>query len=41
VSRNDGTHEFSETLRDHERAVDRFQRFRRSMRLPAAGQPGR
>jgi len=41
VSRNDGTHEFSETLGDHERAVDRFQRFRRSMRMPAAGRPGR
>jgi UPF0755 protein len=29
VSRNDGSHEFSETLADHERAVDRYQRFRR------------
>ncbi len=28
VSRNDGTHEFSETLAEHERAVDRFQRQR-------------
>ncbi len=28
VSRNDGTHEFSESLRDHERAVDRYQRRR-------------
>ena len=26
VSRNDGTHVFSRTLRDHERAVDEFQR---------------
>ena len=26
VSRNDGTHVFSKTLRDHERAVDEFQR---------------
>jgi UPF0755 protein len=41
VSRNDGTHEFSETLSEHERAVDRFQRFRHSMRLPAAAPPGR
>jgi UPF0755 protein len=32
VSRNDGSHEFSETLAEHERAVDRYQRraFRRS-----------
>jgi len=30
VSRNDGTHEFSETLRDHNRAVDRYQRRRTS-----------
>ena len=29
VSRNDGTHEFSETLEQHNRAVDRFQRHRR------------
>ncbi len=28
VSRNDGTHQFSETLREHERAVDRYQRSR-------------
>jgi UPF0755 protein len=28
VSRNDGSHEFSETLAQHERAVDRFQRHR-------------
>lgn len=26
VSRNDGTHEFSQTRADHERAVDRYQR---------------
>jgi UPF0755 protein len=26
VSRNDGSHQFSETLAEHERAVDRFQR---------------
>jgi UPF0755 protein len=28
VSRNDGTHEFNETLSEHERAVDRYQRSR-------------
>ncbi len=28
VSRNDGTHQFSETLAEHNRAVDRFQRRR-------------
>ncbi|MFP6655038.1 MAG: endolytic transglycosylase MltG, partial [Myxococcota bacterium] len=28
VSRNDGTHHFSKTYREHERAVDRFQRRR-------------
>jgi UPF0755 protein len=28
VSRNDGSHEFSETLAAHERAVDRYQRHR-------------
>ena len=33
VSRNDGTHVFSILLRDHERAVDEFQR-RRSSRMP-------
>jgi len=44
VSRNDGTHEFSETLREHERAVDRYQRFGRRAPAPAAGRapaPGR
>lgn len=30
VSRNDGTHVFSKTLSDHERAVDEFQRRRRA-----------
>jgi UPF0755 protein len=30
VSRNDGTHQFSETLREHNRAVDRYQRRRSS-----------
>lgn len=29
VSRNDGSHEFSETLAEHERAVDRYQHPRR------------
>lgn len=38
VSRNDGTHVFSKTLRDHERAVDEFQRRRRS-RGAVAAQP--
>jgi UPF0755 protein len=28
VSRNDGTHQFSETLTQHNRAVDRYQRRR-------------
>jgi UPF0755 protein len=28
VSRNDGSHEFNVSLRDHERAVDRYQRHR-------------
>ncbi len=30
VSRNDGTHQFSATLAEHERAVDLYQRHRRS-----------
>jgi UPF0755 protein len=30
VSRNDGTHQFSETLAEHSRAVDRYQRKRRA-----------
>ena len=29
VSRNDGTHQFSRTLREHSRAVDEYQRRRR------------
>ncbi len=28
MSRNDGTHEFSETLVEHNRAVNRYQRRR-------------
>ena len=36
VSRNDGTHEFSETLALHERAVDRYQRHR----APRPGEKG-
>jgi UPF0755 protein len=32
VSRNDGTHAFSESLREHERAVDRYQRRRGAAR---------
>ena len=28
MSRNDGSHQFSETLTEHERAVDRYQRSR-------------
>ena len=27
VSRNDGTHVFSKTYREHERAVDKYQRY--------------
>jgi UPF0755 protein len=30
VSRNDGTHEFSETYAQHVEAVDRYQRHRAS-----------
>jgi UPF0755 protein len=36
VSRNDGTHQFSETLAEHERAVTRFQR-RRQPRSEGGG----
>jgi UPF0755 protein len=36
VSRNDGTHQFSETLTEHNRAVDRYQR-RRGRDTGAAG----
>jgi UPF0755 protein len=37
VSRNDGTHEFNETLALHEKAVDRYQRHRATSR---AGEKG-
>ena len=35
MSRNDGTHQFSETLAEHNRAVDRYQRRGRSSRSEA------
>jgi UPF0755 protein len=38
VSRNDGSHEFSETLVQHNRAVDRYQR-RRGTRSSVSGAP--
>jgi len=31
VSRNDGSHQFSETLAEHERWVNQYQRHRRSV----------
>ena len=37
VSRNDGTHHFSRTLREHERAVDRYQRRRRTRAKRSTG----
>ncbi len=39
VSRNDGTHVFSTTLRDHERAVDEFQRRRPAKTTKASDSP--
>ncbi len=39
VSRNDGTHVFSKTLGDHERAVDEFQRRRRARGSAALATP--
>ena len=39
VSRNDGTHVFSKLLRDHERAVDEFQRRRSSKTVRPAATP--
>jgi UPF0755 protein len=42
VSRNDGSHQFSESLRDHEQAVDRYQRHRLRAGAPALPKaPGR
>lgn len=39
VSRNDGTHVFSKNLRDHERAVDEFQRRRPPRNTPESEAP--
>jgi UPF0755 protein len=39
VSRNDGTHVFSKLLRDHERAVDEYQRRRSSRPAKPSGSP--
>lgn len=39
VSRNDGTHVFSKLLRDHERAVDEFQRRRPAKPTTPSGSP--
>ena len=39
VSRNDGTHVFSKSLRDHERAVDEFQRRRGPRAAPTVATP--
>jgi UPF0755 protein len=39
VSRNDGTHEFNETLGAHEQAVDRYQRHRDRSRAPKPPSP--
>jgi UPF0755 protein len=41
VSRNDGTHQFSETLTEHNRAVDRYQRHRGVRGDSGRGGPGR
>jgi len=40
VSRNDGSHQFSRTLADHERAVDLYQRHRRAQLVGASPPPG-
>ncbi len=37
VSRGDGSHYFSATLKEHELAVDKFQRGKRHIRLPGDG----
>jgi UPF0755 protein len=34
VSRGDGSHYFSSTLKEHERAVDKFQRGKKGITLP-------
>ena len=34
VSRGDGSHYFSSTLREHELAVDKFQRNKKGIKLP-------
>jgi UPF0755 protein len=39
VSRNDGSHQFSRTLADHERAVDLYQRHRRAQLLGVSPAP--
>jgi len=38
VSRGDGSHYFSATLKEHELAVDKFQRGKRGIKLPQEGQ---
>jgi UPF0755 protein len=40
VSRGDGSHYFSPTLKEHERAVDKFQRGKRDITLPQEKQDG-
>jgi UPF0755 protein len=40
VSRNDGSHQFSRTLAEHERAVDLYQRHRRAQLIGASPSPG-
>jgi len=39
VSRNDGTHEFNETLKLHEQAVNRYQRYRERLAAPSSPPP--
>jgi len=40
VSRNDGSHQFSRTLAEHQRAVDLYQRHRRAQLGGASASPG-
>jgi UPF0755 protein len=40
VSRNDGSHQFSRTLAEHQRAVDLYQRHRRAQLGGASPSPG-